>query len=209
MQNKEFCQREKGKKVIAAFDFDGTITTGDSLPHFFKAHSGVYKTIFEIAYRIPQFIACFFKLIPRRQVKESLISSFFKGMSIDDLRGEGEKFARGPLKKLLKQEALDKIDWHLKRGDRCILISANFDVYLDTFAKDHGFEGCLCSRVDFDDQGIVTGKIRGLNCWGIEKVNRLKELVGDRESYVLYAYGNATGDLELLKYADYAFYKKF
>ena len=45
----------------------------------------------------------------------------------------------------------------------------------------------------------------GKNCWGTEKVRRLQELVGSKEGYVLYAYGDTRGDRELLEYADHPF----
>lgn len=206
MQNKKICQ---DRDVIAAFDFDGTISTRDSLPYFLKFTTGSFKTFYKLFTHIPMFIAFYLKQVSRQQVKESLIKSFFKGMPIDDLRQEGEKFAKGPLLKILKSKALDKINWHLKCGHKCVLVSANLDVYLDAFAKNHGFYASLASRVDFDDKGLVTGYLKGDNCREVEKVRRLQELFGKEKNYVLYAYGDSDGDKALLDYADYPFYREF
>ncbi len=213
MPNKEICQSSKNelkeKTVIAAFDFDNTITTVDSLPYFFCFTSGYFQTIIKLFFHIPKFILCLLNVISRQSVKESLLRSFYKGMPIEKLREEGKKFARGPLKKLLKKEALEKIRWHLSMGHICILVSANLDVYLDVFAKDYGFESCIATKVDFDDEGYVTGNIQGLNCWGPEKVSRLNQLLGSQEKYIIYAYGDSPGDRELLDFADYPFYRLF
>jgi phosphoserine phosphatase len=43
----------------------------------------------------------------------------------------------------------------------------------------------------------------------MEKVNRLKELYPERETYHLMAYGDSRGDKELLDYADERNYKLF
>lgn len=204
MENKEFCQ-----PVIAAFDFDGTITTRDSLLDFFKETSGTVKTYYEIVRHLPKLIRCIYTQSARQEVKESFIKSFFGGMSINELRSKGKTFAEGSLNNLVRKQALDKIKWHLDRGHRCILISANLDVYLDVFAKNHGFHDCISSKVDFDEQGLVTGRLKGFNCIGHEKVRRLQELLGYKKNYTLYAYGNSHGDKELLSYADHPFYKCF
>ena len=205
MENKQFCQQ-----IVAAFDFDGTITTRDSLLYFLKETSGSYKTYYEIVRHLPKLIQCLYTEAARQEVKETFIKSFFAGMSIDELRLKGKTFAEGSLNTLVRQKALDKIKWHLQMGHRCILISANLDVYLDAFAEEYtGFHDCIASKVDFDDQGRVTGRLKGSNCIGHEKVRRLQELLGVEKNYILYAYGNSHGDKELLSYADYPFYKYF
>lgn len=209
MSNHEVCQLTKDLKTVAAFDFDGTITTKDSLPSFLVFTSGYLKTYFILFCYIPFFIACLLKLISRQSVKERIIKTFYKDMPITELRELGKSFANGPLVKLLKKEALDKLLWHQSLGHQSILISANLDVYLEVFAKNYGFQECVSSKVDFNQMGQVTGRLKGKNCWGIEKVNRLKEVLGIEKNYILYAYGNAEGDRELLKYADFPFYRKF
>jgi len=213
MQKNPFCQSTKTdpvkKPIVAAFDFDGTITTRDSLPYFLVYASGFFKTFFKLAMHIPKFIACLLKIISRQQVKESLLKSFFKGMPIETLRSEGKKFAKGPLKKIVKQDALDELKKQQAQGARCILVSANLDVYLDEFAKLYGFHDCIASKVDFDGQGLVTGYLQGLNCREIEKVRRLEQLLGPRDDYILYAYGDSDGDKEMLEFADFPFYRKF
>jgi phosphoserine phosphatase len=47
------------------------------------------------------------------------------------------------------------------------------------------------------------------NCFGQEKINRLLEEFPDRRSYKLIAYGDSSGDKELIDFADKGFYNKF
>lgn len=213
MQNKSICQSTKPntnqKPTVAAFDFDGTITTRDSLLLFFWQTKGAFKTIIKLIVHAPIYIAYFFNLKSRQEVKESLIKSFFQRMPISLLRDEGKKFANGPLKKILKKEALDKIKCHQQMGHRCVLVSANLDVYLEEFAKIYGFEDCITSKVAFDKENCVTGYLEGLNCRGAEKVRRMEEILGPKSGYILYAYGDSDGDREMLDLADYPFYRIF
>jgi HAD superfamily hydrolase (TIGR01490 family) len=213
MQNNHFCQpakiNEKQNIIVAAFDFDGTMTTKDSLPVFLTYTSGFFKTWAKLFLHVPLFLLCLTKQVSRQHVKESLLESFFKGVSIDYIQSEGEKFAMGPLKSIVKPISLKKLKWHQSEGHVCILVSANLDVYLNAFASEHGFDHCLCSKVGFDSQKKITGQLIGLNCIGEEKVRRLTELLGSKENYTLYAYGDSNGDKEMLALADYPFYRLF
>jgi HAD superfamily hydrolase (TIGR01490 family) len=212
MQNNHFCQPakqiDKQNIIVAAFDFDGTITTEDSLPVFLSYTTGFFKAWSLLFLHIPLFTLCLLTRVSRQQVKESLLKSFFKGNSIRSLKCEGEKFARSNLLSLIKKKALEKLKWHQKNNHVCVLVSANLDVYLETFAKDFGFDHCLCSIVD-SKEGIVTGRLKGLNCIGEEKVRRLGEIFGEKDTYTLYAYGDSDGDKEMLALADHPFYRSF
>lgn len=208
MQNNPICQSTK-KPVVAAFDFDGTISKRDSLPYFLYFTSGFFKTFFKLAMHVPLFISYFLNLRSRQQVKESLLKSFFEGMPIETLKEKGKEFAKGSLNKMIKQEALEEIKKNQAMGIRCILVSANLDVYLDEFAYSNGFHDSITSKVAFDKEGRVTGYLEGVNCRGIEKVRRLEQLLGLKDNYILYAYGDSDGDKEMLELADYPFYRVF
>jgi phosphoserine phosphatase len=55
--------------------------------------------------------------------------------------------------------------------------------------------------------GVYTGELALPNCYGVEKSRRLTALLGEREAYTLYAYGDSKGDKELLAMADYSYYR--
>ena len=57
--------------------------------------------------------------------------------------------------------------------------------------------------------GRLTGRFLTPNCYGAEKVNRIRQLLPDRQHYYLVAYGDSRGDRELLAEADEAYYKPF
>ena len=208
MENPANCQL-LNKPIVAAFDFDGTMTKHDSLYDFFKYSAGSLQTYLIFLQHLPKFIGFALKIFPRIELKESLLKSFFEGMPIADLRLKGEAFAKNIIPTLVKKDALAKLKWHQSQGHHCILVSANMDFYLDFFTKNNQFNDCLCTKTAFDEAGLVTGKLQGKNCRDVEKVRRLTELLGSKENYTLYAYGDSEGDKELLALADYPFYRVF
>jgi len=126
---------------------------------------------------------------------------------MEKLREEGERFAALVLPGLLRHEALQRLAWHQRQGHHCVAISASLELYVRPWAIKAGFDDVIATRLEMRDDGCTTGKLSGANCFGIEKVRRLETLLGPREAYSLYAYGDSRGDRELLSSADYAYYR--
>lgn len=196
--------------VIAAFDFDGTITYRDSFISFLQATNSKSRLITGMAKLIPAMIWARSTEANYYQVcKEQLISEFFQGMSHQELEAQADDFAARVIPSLVRPESLRRIQWHQQQGHRCFLISASLDIYLRPWATRHGFESVIASQLAYDQQGRVTGKLLGLNCRGPEKTRRLLEVVGPKSTFTLYAYGDSSGDADLLALADFSFYRQF
>jgi phosphatidylglycerophosphatase C len=99
-------------------------------------------------------------------------------------------------------DARDRIAWHRREGHEVAIVSASLDVYLDEVARTLGVAHVLCTSLDRDAQGACTGALRGANCRGPEKAARLRALLGD-EDVELWAYGNSSGDDEMLAFAQH------
>ena len=200
---------KKEKTVVAAFDFDGTITTKDTLVTFLEYLDGKLECWGKLITMTPTFIGFGTGMISRQQVKEALITRFFGGYPLELLEFHGYEFARSEaLAKLMRKEAMERIAWHHQQNHRLVLVSAGIGPYIAPWGLIHGFDDVLCSHLEVNETHEITGKLVGMNCRGPEKVKRLEELLGPREDYVLYAYGNSDGDKELLEYADFPAYKK-
>lgn len=197
------------KPTIAAFDFDGTISYFDTLILFLWQTTNFFYAFFHLIYCLPTFIRFLNNKELRQPAKEMLLTQFLKGMPYAKALKYGQNYASGLLIKLIKKEALKRIDWHKKQGHILVLISANLDVYLKPWAESHGFHEVISSKLELSDQNLITGRLLGKNCWGQEKVNKLIDLYGAKENYCLYAYGNSRGDKELLEFADFPFYRTF
>lgn len=197
------------KLIVAAFDFDGTLTYKDTLLPFLSFITSSFQTSYCLALLLPKLLTCLFHNNYRQLAKEAMLKRILGGMPIEYVRQWGQKFASGPLLQKIRPEGLTKLRWHKEQGHRCLLVSANLDVYLEPWALQAGFNDLLCSRVEADNEGKLTGKLVGLNCWGPEKTRRLHQLLGTKENYVLYAYGDSRGDRPMLELADYPFYRRF
>jgi phosphatidylglycerophosphatase C len=199
------------RQIIAAFDFDGTITKRDSLFSFLLYCAGTWTALCKMSRLTPQVLAYLSNnIISRQQMKEHFLSSFFSGMPIDQLSKLGESFSRSiALQNLIRPTALQRLKWHIQQNHRCVLVSATLDIYLKPWGEQAGFDEIICSNLAVSSAGTVTGKLQGLNCWGPEKVDRLFKRYGPCENYLLYAYGDSLGDKELLAISDYPFYRYF
>lgn len=194
------------KPSIAAFDFDGTLTRHDSLIPFLIFVKGRMGAIKNILLEVPVMIKFLLGLSSRQEVKEALLTRFFKGVSKNELLHQATLYATSTLSEMVTEKGLNRINWHQTQGHRCILISANLETYLSVWGKSVGFNDVIASTLEFKDDK-VTGKLIGLNCRGPEKVRRLIELVGPLDQYIIYAYGDSKGDKELLAVADHSFYR--
>lgn len=188
--------------VIAAFDFDGTLTYRDTLVPFLRFSFGNWVALKKFTALLPRLAGFPLGWISRQDAKELILTSFLKGMSIGKVNALGKEFAEKKLSSLIRSDTYQKLKWHQKQGHICVLISANLSFYLETWGKQEGFSTVLASSLQTENQ-LVTGKLKGKNCWGEEKVRRLQDAFGPKTGYTLYAYGDSRGDKELLELADY------
>lgn len=196
------------RKIVAAFDFDGTLTEKDSLLPFFIATFGRFTTIKALIYlSLPLFLTLFSN-DRRKKAKEILLTYFLKGKSLEFGKSAGVSFAENLLKEI-KPRGKEKFNWHKKQGHITVLVSANLTLFLEPFGKGFGFDHVLATIPEVDKNELFTGLILGENCRNGEKVKRLEAFLGPLSSYEIYAYGDSDGDKELLAIADHPHYRVF
>lgn len=196
-----------GKPVVAAFDFDGTLTYRDSLLPFLLYATTLPVFASNMFVLLPTLAGYALGLIPNGVAKQRLLTRFFSGIPIERLRAQAEQFAAQRLPGLIRPAALRRLAWHKRQGHRCVVISASLELYVRPWALQAGFDEVIGSRLETLQDGRVSGRLLEGNCFGSEKVRRLEALLDDRNGYTLYAYGDSRGDRELLSGADFAFYR--
>lgn len=201
---------ENNKQIIAAFDFDGTITQKDTFIDFAKSSLSTSKFIAGLLLFSPLLCLVATKLIEGGLVKEKLFSFWFKGWSKEDYHNAAEKYCSTQFDTLIRPKALDCIKKHRQDGHQIFIVSACTEEVLKPFAKRFGIDevNVLGTKTEFINNKL-TGRFYGANCKGIEKVNRLKKIIPNRDSYIIFAYGDSAGDKELLSFADKGFYREF
>jgi HAD superfamily hydrolase (TIGR01490 family) len=194
------------EKIVAVFDFDGTITTDDVFIKFIRFVKG--SPLFYLGFVLysPYLLAFKLGLYPNWKVKQKLFSFFFKGVPLSTFNIWCKEFHEHSLY-LIRPEAETFINHHLENGDSVVVISANFVNKVQPFAEQLGITQLLCTEIETDDSGCLTGRFSSPNCYGEEKVRRLLELYPERSKYHLVVYGDSKGDEALLNFADEGFYK--
>ena len=192
---------------IAFFDFDGTITKADSTARFIRYLVGDSKFFIGIFFLLPFMFLYILNIISNNSIKQILITYFFKGKSIDEFKKHAEYFSLNMLEPLIRKKALKEIQWHKENGHDVVIVSASIDLWLKPWCIKN--DVALISSILEVNDNVITGKTRKKNCYGLEKVIRIKELYNLSEYSYIYSYGNSRGDYEMLRIANESHYKPF
>lgn len=193
------------KTIIYAFDFDGTLTHRDSLIEFIRYTRGTTMLVIAFLLLFPRLVLMKLGLADNGRTKQTLFSWMFSGMPIVEFNGLCHRFAREK-KHLLRSDTMSILRNAIAQGHQVVIVSASIDRWVSPFFSDidcpDGAIRVLGTQIEVID-GIVTGRFLTPNCYGEEKVNRLKTiLTHPRSHYYIYAYGDSHGDDQMLSFAD-------
>ena len=192
---------------LSLFDFDGTITTEDSLIKFIRYTVGDIKTLWGMIFLSPMLIAYKLKLIPNYKAKQYMLSYFFQGMNEQQFQKVAQEYSLNHIDTILRAKAMEKIAWHKEQGHTVVVVSASIESWLKPWCDKNNID-LIATRLEIEN-GKLTGKFATKNCYGVEKVNRIKEKYNLEKYSVIYAYGDSSGDKEMLSIANERHYKHF
>jgi HAD superfamily hydrolase (TIGR01490 family) len=127
-------------------------------------------------------------------------------MEMKQLQTEAVSFAAESLPRIVRPESADRIAWHQAQGHRVIIVSASLELYLKPWAQALGITDVLATRLR-EEQGRAGAGFVGVNCFGEEKAQRVRDYLGELSALELYAYGDSRGDSQMLAMADHAYYR--
>ena len=189
------------KQTIAIFDFDGTITTKDTLFDFIVFSKSRFKLYTGLIYLSPILILYKLSVIKNEKAKEILFSFFFKNNDYYQFKELGKKYITR-IEAIIHQDSRVELEKYKENKTKIVIVSASIKEWIEPWATKNGIQ-VISTNIEVENNKI-TGRFSSRNCYGIEKVNRLKKVFPNREDYYLIAYGDSNGDNELLKYADTA-----
>ena len=195
-----------GKKLVL-LDFDGTITTADTMFLFTRFVVGTPRFLFGLAVLSLPLILHKFKFVSAQRAKEMFLKYFFGNMSKTEFDRFGKEFAQKHIPSYVRPSAREAITNHKSANSRIIVVSASAENWMMHWCLDNGLE-VLATRLEVVDQKI-TGKIAGKNCNSNEKVNRIKEKVNLADYTDIIVYGDTSGDLPMLALATEKHFKPF
>ena len=192
---------------IAFFDMDGTITNRDSLIHFIRYAHGYPRLAIGLLCNIHYLIAYKVGLYPNDRAKEKILAHFFGGWNEERFHLIAHKYSKNELDKITRPQAMEKIRWHQKQGHKTVVVSASIETWLIKWCAKYSLE--LISTQLQVDNGKLSGKFSTKNCHGAEKVLRIKKEYDLSEFETIYAYGDSSGDTEMLQLAHEKHFKPF
>ncbi len=192
---------------IAFFDFDGTITTKDTLLEFLKFSFGKPAFYKGFALNLHYLIGYKLKVISNQKAKEKVLSYFLSDVSIERFQQLCERFATEEVPKLIRSKAKSEIEKLAALDVELVIVSASPGNWIAPWASLYGFT-VIATRLTTTGNKL-TGSIDGANCYGAEKVRRITELFTLSDYETIYAYGDSGGDIPMLQLANQGFMKPF
>lgn len=193
-------------KKLYCFDFDGTLTYKDTMFLYLKFYNAS-KFRMQFIKHIPLFTLLKLNLLEAEKVKKSFISSILKGQSKAKIEKKSQEFFDQYYPEIFRENALDFIKNIDYSQTDCYIVSASLDIWVKPFAEKFKMN-LIATKAEFKND-IFTGNFVGKNCNGLEKVNRIKEEISDKKYDKTIAFGDTSGDQQMLDWANEGQYKFF
>jgi phosphatidylglycerophosphatase C len=194
-------------RSIVAFDFDGTLTTHDSFTAFLRWKAEPFAYLAGLVRLLPHLLAYCVRR-DRGRLKAAAAAHFLGGMSAEELSAAAEAFAMERAQSMLRPDAVQAWRNWRAQGALMVIVTASPEIMVRPFARALGADMLIGTRLVLDEAGRITGRFDGLNCRGPEKVERLKAAFGE-DIVLAAAYGDTSGDREMLRLAEVKGYRMF
>lgn len=187
------------RPVVAAFDFDGTLTHRDTLLPFLRLVAGRRRVAMALARNVTGLARAARDRSQRDVTKEHILATCLAGMSVADVGVAALEYAP---RIRLREDVVAMLREHQAAGDRVVVVSASPTIYVAPAVKLLDVDEVLATDLEVAD-GRLTGRLAGRNCRAEEKVVRLDAWLAGRD-VELHAYGNSVDDGPMLERADRA-----
>ena len=194
-------------EVVAAFDFDGTLSSRDNFVPFLRRAAGTTAAATAFTTGAVRLAKLAREQRSRNRMKAEVLEQLFRGRDAADVDATARAFASEIIEQHLDEEALARADWHRGQGHRLVIVSASLAEYLRPVADHLEFDAVLATELEVGDDGRLTGRMQGENVRGPEKARRLDAWIATElpgASPFVWAYGDSSGDRELWARADRA-----
>jgi phosphatidylglycerophosphatase C len=192
---------------IAFFDFDGTITHKDTLLEFIRFAKGDIGFYSGFLLYSPALVAFKLKIISNQAAKQLILRHFFGKMSVTEFGKLCNDFAVKVVPGLVRYKALHELQELEQKNFRIVVVSASAENWVKLWAEKMGYD-YIATRLETVSD-CITGRITGSNCFGEEKVNRIKQQYKLSEYSEIYCYGDSDGDRPMLALGTKSFFKPF
>jgi len=196
------------QRPLVAFDFDGTLSFRDSFMAFLAWRSGPLPYAIGLARLLPAALA-YLVDHDRGRLKAAAARVFLHGLKRAELEAACDAFSASPLgRRLIRPDAEQRWRQWKEAGAELVIVTASPEEVVAPFARLLCADQLIGTRLSFDASDRVTGAFDGRNCRGPEKVLRLQAAYGEGVRLAA-AYGDTSGDREMLALAEEKGYRVF
>ena len=191
--------------ALVLFDFDGTITTHETMPEFLRRSISRQRLVLGWILLAPVVLGYKVGLVPGHLVRRVIVRFAYTGMPASELAVRGQDFSENRLPHVLRPEAMERIAWHRAQGHQVVVVSGGLDVYLRPWCEAQDLD-LVCSRLQVRN-GRLTGRYEGRQCVLAEKARQVRNSYDVDAFSEIYAYGDTAEDRDLLAMASRRFYR--
>lgn len=191
--------------VVAAFDFDETLTRRDTVVPFLRRLAGDRRLALGLLARSHRLASAAVQR-NRDALRAMATDQVFRGRPIAEVDEQARVYGDEIFAAGLRPDTAARLTWHRDAGHRVVIVSASYEQYVRVVGEHLGVDAVIATRLEVESQRC-TGRLLGANCRGPEKLTRLRDWLADQDlalqDVTLWAYGDSRGDRELLAAAQH------
>ena len=190
----------QNKKILAIFDFCDTLIGMQTANRFVTLGYENNKRFDTVANEFGRVVLRKSRLLFGHRHKKWQLKQL-KGLSTETMQTIVKNYVEKELIPKENKIVVERLKWHKEQGHTTAIVSGGFSEYIKYYAKIYDIKYVVATDLEILDNKY-TGKIYGIDCMGINKIEKLRDTLSIEE-YDLqnsYAYSDHISDIPLLSF---------
>lgn len=171
---------------IYVFDFDGTLTNFQTpdlfLERLISSRSIFRRTCMKV-FTSKYFLFFMKHLFSNNRIRKNILTFLTIGINKSIIHRESVEFYYEAVRENLNMSVVQEYVKHNSNPDNLLIIaSAGFENYIELFQKDFGGNIIVGNTIKCI-KNISTGFLNSRDCYGIEKISRISEILSEKELF--------------------------
>lgn len=183
---------------LALFDFDNTLTDGDSFVRFLRrvaTPSQLARAKWTIG---PWLLGYKAGLLSPKGIRARATKVTFSGRDAAEIAAHGQAHACDTLPAMQRPGMMRRLEWHRSQGHDIAVVSGSLDTYLRPWCERYGL-AFICNRLETEG-GRLTGRYAGGDI-APHKVEAIRARFDLSRYQRIHAYGDSCEDKPMLALA--------
>jgi len=160
---------------VAIFDFCDTLVSFQTADEFIKFCAIRRNKIKFYSFETVRHILRKLRLL-RGPANKKFLLRYIKGLKEEEIELLAKEYFENKIKHKIIESTLECLRKLKSCGYKTIIISGGYECYIKKFAESFDCDEVIATEIEIVD-GIVTGKIAGLDCMGVNKIYKLNEVI--------------------------------